>query len=268
MRFRPYLCIFLAAIGMAVPAAYAQSSRSRTITVQSAGTSYLGIGVVEVTADRAKTLNLREVRGAEVSRVEENGPAAKAGVKEGDVVLEFNGSPVEGVEQFVRMVRETPAGRMVKLTVWRNGASQNLTVTVGERQGTVLQTPRGMMHVPEIPPIEIPRFEWSWQNSMLGIEGESLGAARQLAEYFGVRDGVLVRQVLRNTPAERAGLKAGDVITRVDGTNVGSTREITSQLRTARPNRTVTLTVVRDKREMSLTAALDQTGNQPPGEKF
>jgi serine protease Do len=243
--------------------------RSRTYAVQAAGSSYLGIGVVEVTPDRARTLNLRDARGAEVSLVE-NGPAAKAGVREGDVVLEYNGSPVEGVEQFVRMVRETPPGRAVKLTVWRNGAAQNLMVTVGERQGTVLNTPGGRIRIPEMPPIEIPRFEWSWQNSMLGIEGESLGAARQLAEFFGVRDGVLVRQVLRNTPAEKAGLKAGDVITRVDGTNVGSTREITSQLRSAaRANRTVTLTVVREKHEIPVTVTLDQGPNPPaPGEKF
>jgi serine protease Do len=267
MRSGIYLTAFLAAMSMALPSAFSQVTRSRTIAVQPAGTSYLGIGVAEVTADRAKTLNLKEVRGAEVSRLED-GPAAKAGVKEGDVVLEYNGSPVEGVEQFVRMVRETPAGRAVKLTVWRNGVTQTLMVTVGERQGMVLGTPGGPVRIPEMPPIEIPRFEWSWQNSMIGIEGESLGAARQLAEFFGVRDGVLVRQVLRNTPAEKAGLKAGDVITKVDGAAVGSTREITAQLRSSRSKGAVTLTVVREKREMQLTVTLDPGANSSgPGDR-
>jgi len=267
MKSAIYSVAFLAAITMAAPTAFSQVTRSRTYAVQAAGTSYLGIGVMEVTPDRARTLNLGEVRGVEVSRLE-NGPAAKAGVREGDVVLEYNGSPVEGAEQFARMVRETPAGRTVKLTVWRNGAPQTVMVTVGERQGTVFNTPGGTVRIPEMPPIEIPRFEWSWQNSVLGIEGESLGAARQLAEFFGVRDGVLVRQVLRNTPAEKAGLKAGDVITRVDGANVGSTREITAQLRAAaRTNRTVTLTVVREKREMPIPVTLDQASNPGiPGE--
>jgi serine protease Do len=270
MRSVTYLASFLAAISMALPPAFSQVTRSRTYAVQAAGTSYLGIGVVDVTPDMARTLNLKEVRGAEVSRLEENSPAAKAGVREGDVVLEYNGNPVEGGAQFARMVRETPVGRSVKLTVWRNGAAQSLMVTVGERQGTVLNTPGGTIRIPEMPPIEIPRFEMSWQNSMLGIEGESLGVARQLAEFFGVRDGVLVRQVLRNTPAEKSGLKAGDVITRVDGANVGSTREITAQLRSAaRTNRTVTLTVVRDKREMPITVTLDQAFNPAaPGDRF
>src|SRR5215469_3772990 len=120
----------LAATAMAVLPAFPQVTRPRAYAVQAAGTSYLGIGVVEVTPDMARTLNLKEVRGAEVSRLEENGPAAKAGVREGDVVLEYGGSPVEGTEQFARMVRETPIGRTVKLTVWRNGAAQNLMVTV------------------------------------------------------------------------------------------------------------------------------------------
>ncbi len=256
---------------MAVSPAFSQVTRSRTLAVQATSTSYLGIGVMEVSPDRARALNLKEVRGAEVSRLEENSPAAKAGVREGDVVLEYNGSSVEGTEQFARMVHETPIGRSVKLTVWRNGGPQSLMVTVGERPGTVFNTPGGTVRIPEIPQVEIPRFEWSWQNSMLGIEGESLGVARQLAEFFGVRDGVLVRQVLRNTPAEKAGLKAGDVITKVDSVNVGSTREITAQLRSAaRTNRTVTLTVVRDKHEMTVTVTLDQAANNPaaPADRF
>src|SRR5215468_10343036 len=107
MKSAIYSVAFLAAITMAAPTAFSQVTRSRTYAVQAAGTSYLGIGVMEVTPDRARTLNLGEVRGVEVSRLE-NGPAAKAGVREGDVVLEYNGSPVEGVEQFARMVRETP----------------------------------------------------------------------------------------------------------------------------------------------------------------
>ena len=93
--------------------------------------------------------------------------------------------------------------------------------------------------------------------------GTGNGELGQLADWLvGVRDGVLVRQVLRNTPAEKAGLKAGDVITKVGGANVGSTREITSQLRSAaRTNRAVTLTLVREKHEMTLTVTLDQAAS-------
>ncbi len=266
MRIRILPLVCLAAIGLAAPSAFAQSSR---------GTSYLGIGVVELTPERAKALNLKDDRGAEVAHVDEDGPAAKAGIKEGDVVLQYNGQPVEGTEQFVRLVHETPVGRQVTLSVWRGGATQTLTVTVGARKGMVYQTPGGAIRVPEIPPmpdLQLPRFSMTWQDGMLGIEGESLGPQRQLADFFGVQDGVLVKSVFRNSAAEKAGIKAGDVITKVDGVKVGSTREITSELRRARSKKTIVVAVVRDKKETSFNVNLDASDRNvtqaPLGDKF
>ncbi|PWT98723.1 MAG: hypothetical protein C5B51_28675 [Terriglobia bacterium] len=264
MRFGILNLVCFTAMSLAAPSAIAQSSR---------GTSYLGIGVFDLTPERVKALNLKEERGVEVAHVDEDGPSAKAGMKEGDVVLQYNGETVEGTEQFVRMVRETPVGRQVKLTIWRGGASQTLTVTVGERRGTVFQTPGGPVRIPEIPPmpqVPFPRFQMAWHDGMLGIEGESLGPQRQLADYFGVQDGVLVKQVMRNSAAEKAGIKAGDVITRVDGMKVASTREITSQLRAARSKKNVAIVAMRDRKEMTFTANLEDRGNNPPtaGEKF
>ena len=278
MRIGILSLVSLAATGLAASSAFAQSPRPpAAVSVQRAGTSYLGIGVWELDADRARALNLKDVRGAEVKTVEEDGPSAKAGIKEGDIVLQFNNEPVEGVEQFIRMVRETPPGRQVKLTIWRNGTTQSVTVTMGERRGTFLQTPGGSVTIPPIPPIppmpqfDIPHLQMSGQSQMLGIEGESLGDEPQLAEYFGVQDGVLVKRVIKNSPAEKAGIKAGDVITRVEGSKVGTTREITSQLRSARTKRTVAVAVVRDKKENSLSVTFDErSSNNPPvpGERF
>ena len=99
------------------------------------GGTYLGVNLAEIDANRAKELKLKEDYGVEITRVEENSPAEKAGVKPGDVVLEYNGQRVEGMEQFGRMVRETPPGREVKLTVSRNGATQ--TLDGGARQPQV-----------------------------------------------------------------------------------------------------------------------------------
>jgi serine protease Do len=278
MKLRTYIPVLAAAIGLAASPAFPQATRARTFGVQNAGSSYLGIGVLDITPERARMLNLKDVRGAEVARVDENGPAAKAGIKQGDIILEYNGTPLEGMEQLIRMVRETPPGRSIKVVVWRNGATQDIAVTVGERPGNVIETPGGTVRIPEfgnMPPIEIPRFQWAWQSSMLGIEGESLGQERQFADYFGVRDGVLVKEVMRNSPAEKAGLRAGDVITKVNGADVTSTRDITAQLRSNRDNRTVTLTIIRDKHEMPLKVTFDQAGAnpnpnlpEPPAQKF
>ncbi|HUI77835.1 MAG TPA: PDZ domain-containing protein [Bryobacteraceae bacterium] len=274
---RLFCLITLAALELAATSAFGQEPhRATAVVIQHAGTSYLGIGVAEINSERAKALKLKEERGIEVAHVEENSPAAKAGLKEGDVVLEYNGTAVLGIEQFTRLVHETPAGHQAKLVVWRNGAQQDLTATVGARKNMVIETPEGPVTFPAMPPmppmpsIEIPRFEMTWQNGMLGIEGESLAQHQQLAAYFGVTDGVLVKTVIRNSAAEKAGLKAGDVIVKVDGANVASTREITSELRSVRSRKNVPLTLVRDKKEMTINVNLDEGRGNPaaPGEKF
>ena len=104
----------------------------------SSSRSFLGVGVAEINADRAKALKLKEERGVEITRVEDDSPAAKAGLKVGDVVLEYNGQRLEGTEQFVRMVRETPEGRQARLVVSRDGSTQTLNATIAARKGMTL----------------------------------------------------------------------------------------------------------------------------------
>src|ERR1019366_3363360 len=126
------------------------------LTITNGEGSYLGIGTADIGSDRAKALKLKEESGAEVTKVYEDSPAAKAGFKENDVVLEFNGQAVQGTEQLSRMVREPPPERQVKIVVWRNGAAQTLTATVGTRQGmSVMSGPGRLMTMPEI---TIPQF--------------------------------------------------------------------------------------------------------------
>jgi serine protease Do len=235
--------------------------------VEKASGGYLGIGGLDISPERAKALNLKEERGVEVSSLAEDGPAAKAGVKQGDVVLEFNGQPVQGTAQFQRLVRETPVGRQVKITVWRGGAAQTLTATVGENRQTTMIAPGdgswnfSMPEIPAMPNIEIPHFNMSSQNPMLGIVGESLGQEDQLADFFGVQEGVLVRSVKKGSAAEKAGIKAGDVITKVDDSKVTSSSEITRVLRGLKSKRTFGVTVMRNKKEMPLTVTLESTGS-------
>lgn len=249
------------------PAALAQKARTASenhpaIFTRSGG-SYLGVGVADIDADRARELKLPEVRGVEIKNVDDDSPAAKAGLKEGDVVLEYNGQRIEGMEQLTRMVRETPAGREVKIVFWRNGASQTAAATIGKRSGRAFNFADGQGFVFPMPPAvpaipDVPHGMMSWRSTMLGIESESLTS--QLAEFFGVKKGVLVRSVMKNSAAEKAGIKAGDVIVKVDDTQVTNSREITSVLRAARSKKTVPVALVREKREMTVTVTLDDDG--------
>ena len=247
--------------------------------------SFLGVGVAEINADRAKALKLKEERGVEITRVEEDSPAAKAGFKVGDVVLEYNGERVEGTEQFMRLVRETPAGRQVRFLIGRDGATQTLTAAIGARRGTIgygqpfdegklraqlqgneaqlkTQMERLRQQLRVMPDIPTPNM--SWRSGMLGVEAESLNS--QLAEFFGVKEGVLVRSVSKDSAAEKAGLKAGDVIVKIDDTKVTSPREITSAIRALRSKNTFPVTVVRNHKEMtvSVTVTGDRSADAPP----
>jgi serine protease Do len=228
----------------------------REVNVMPFGGTYLGVSLAEIDANRAKELKLREDYGVEITRVEDGSPAEKAGVKPGDVVLEYNGQRVEGMEQFGRMVRETPAGREVKLTISRDGATQTLTATLGARKGHPFSGsfPPGF-DMPEIRIPDIPQIYTSLRSARLGIEAESLGS--QLAEYFGVKEGVLVRSVLENTPAQKAGIKAGDVITKVDGMAVTSPSELSGVVRSASAKKSYSLELVRDRKPQTISVTVD-----------
>jgi len=210
-------------------------------------TSFLGVFLQEISGDRARALSLPEETGVEITRVDSNSPAANAGLMPGDVVLQYNGQRIEGIEQFSRMVRETPAGREVRLQIFRNGGSQTVTAKIGTR--TAGQPPQLTIRPPALP-----RVTPFGGGPTLGIETESLSG--QLADYFGVKEGVLVRSVAANSAAERAGIKAGDVITRVADAQVASATDIANQLHSLR-GPSVSVSVMRDHREMAISVVLE-----------
>jgi serine protease Do len=234
------------------------------------GSGWLGVEIQEVTSDKAKDLKLPGERGVLLERVVSDSPAAKAGLKDSDVVTEINGQRIEGTAQFRRMIHEIPAGRSVQLTVWRNGRAQTLSVTLGkaeDRHGAWMKAAPGTFafRVPEIPDtIEIPNLpQMDWGGMLfpgmrprLGIDAEDLNG--QLGAFFGAPDGegVLVREVNPGSPAEKAGLKAGDVITKINEERIRSIGDLHEKLAAQRKDKTVKLGIVRNRSEMSLTVEL------------
>lgn len=262
MQFRNL--IFIALIGCGAHVAEGQPSQAIRAANIPAG-SYLGVAVQDVSAEMAKALKLPEQAGVEVTLLDPmfpNSPAVAAGLKVGDVVIQYNGQRVEDREQFLRMVRETPAGREVKLQIYRNGAAQIVAAKLVPVPPYAIQgrpvplSLRSQLFQGASP--DVPLNRMSWGIGVLGAELESLEG--QLADYFGVKDGVLVRSVMRGLPAEKAGLKAGDVITRVGDAKVTTPTDVSGRIRAGRGQSAI-LTVLRDRREMNLTIALD--GNRP-----
>jgi serine protease Do len=239
-----------------------------TMIMDDEGSSWLGVELHEVTSDNAKELKLSAERGVVLGRIVPDSPAAKAGLKEKDVVTELNGQRVEGAAQFRRMIHEIPAGRSVQLTIWRDGRAQTLSVTLGKseegRHSFKMVTPEQgnfMFRMPEIP--AIPPMEWNGEmlfggQPRLGIDAEDLNG--QLGTFFGAPDGegILVREVNPGTPAEKAGVKAGDVITSFNGERIRTLGELREKLSAKRDDKdkTIKLGVLRNRSEVSLTVEL------------
>ncbi len=104
------------------------------IVIGDDGSGWLGVETHEVTAEKAKELKLSAERGVVLGKIVPDSPAAKAGLKENDVVTEINGQRVEGMAQFRRMIHEIPAGRSIQLTVWRDGRAQTISATLGKSE--------------------------------------------------------------------------------------------------------------------------------------
>ncbi len=239
------------------------------IVIEDDGSSWLGVETHEVTSDKAKELRLSAERGVVLGKIVPDSPAAKAGLKENDVVMEINGQRVEGAAQFRRMIHEIPSGRSIQLTVWRDGRTQTISATLGksqERRHTMkMMTPTPgtfAFRMPEIP--DIPSMEWNGNmlfgggQPRLGIDAEDLSG--QLGTFFGAPDGegILVRDVNSGSPAEKAGVKAGDVITSLNGERIRTIGELREKLSAKRDDkdRTVKLGVLRNKSEISLGVEL------------
>jgi C-terminal processing protease CtpA/Prc len=251
--------------GPVAPAA--PSARQFVMSLDGDGGSWLGVETQEVSSEKAKSLKLSSERGAFIGKVLPDSPAAKAGLKENDVITEINGQRVEGTAQFRRMIREIPGGRTVQLSVWRDGKQQSMSATLGkseERHGAMMKvSPQAFaFRVPAMPEIpEIHNFDWNGGMLLsgkprLGVDAEDLTG--QLGAYFGIPEGegILVRTVNSDSPAEKAGVKAGDVITTFNGERIRTTGELREKLAGIEGGKSVTLGLLRNKSEVKVTVEL------------
>lgn len=242
-------------------------------TIQIGGGSYLGVYLEDISSERARSLNLREERGALVMKVSEGSPAEKAGLKENDVIVSFNGRPIESVRELQRVLSETPEGRTVQLEVVREGSRQKLSATLSRRtsRSSLLDQERMRERMNRlrkgVPDIGAFDFKGTmrfgvYRGSSLGITVETM--EDQLAEHFGVKDGkgLLVTEVRENSPAAKAGLKAGDVITAVDNEKSADLIRLLSAANRKQDGQ-VTLSILRNRAEQTITVTFEKRETKP-----
>jgi serine protease Do len=235
--------------------------------------SYLGIDTRDVTHDRMVALKLKEERGVEITMVDQDAPAGKAGLREQDVILSFNGQAMEGVEELRRMIRETPPGRTVTLGISRKGEMINVKVVLANRRKLFQYPAMAVMagpnppgappnfEMPAMPSFDVPAIDVIVHSSVRGgLMVENL--TPQLGDFFGVKNGqgVLVRSVEKGSAAEHAGFRAGDVIVRVGDRPVSDTSDWRNAMR-RHPSGSVPIGIIRDRKSLNLSFVVPrQTG--------
>src|SRR3984885_12654379 len=234
--------------------------------------SYLGVDISDVTSERLSALKLKEEKGVEVTMVDQDAPAGKAGIKEHDVILTMNGTSIESGAQLRRMIHEMPPGRLVTFGLSRAGEPMTVRVQLADKHKE-FSMGRNMkdfhVNIPEIhiPDIDIPSMNMVVVTSSArsGLTVENI--TPQLGEFFGVKngDGVLVRAVEKGSRAEKAGFRAGDVIVKVNDEPVHDTGDFSHAVR-SRNGAAVSVSVIRDKKEQNLNLALPD--NKEYGDLF
>lgn len=207
----------------------------------------LGVYLADVNEARARDLRLPETRGALVGKVLENSPAAKAGLRENDVILSFDGQTIQTASNIYMLLNDTLPEARVLLQLVRDGVEREVTVIVGERQadsGDAKPNPEVIQRVR------------TWR---LGVKTTALSP--QLAEFLGVKGtGALITEVEPRTLADRAGLKAGDCLLALNGEQVSATSDLNrtfNDLFTKAKGR-VSAKIVREKKEQEITIKAEE----------
>jgi serine protease Do len=218
-----------------------------------AGKPWIGIYMQDVTPDLADAFNLSVSKGVVINDVADKSPADKAGLKPKDVILAWNGKIIANSEELTQLVGSSSVGDNVKLSVNRGGKNIDLSLEVGERKESVYSF-RG-----DNPGSGANRkYMEAFKTVGIGVSMQSLSG--KLGDYFGVPDGegALITEVMKDTPAEKAGLKVGDVIVQVDEEKVPSPSDVSSIIRDKQKGDKVELVVVRDKAEKTITLEVDE----------
>jgi S1-C subfamily serine protease len=249
-------------------AVVARAPKQRAIEVLTGG-SRIGVSIRDVEAGDAKAAKGAS-GGVVVEDVTAESPAEKAGIRKGDVIVEFDGERVRSARQLTRLVQETPAGRAVQVALLRDAQRTTVTVTPDEGRGFSFERfselqdlardlPSRIAPRPPAPPAApvppSPPFAWRFddllgRSSFLGITVDPLSP--QLAEYFGTKQGVLVSSVADNSAAAKAGIRAGDVITSVNGSTVDAPADVRRAVQALRDGDEFTVVVTRDRKSVTL----------------
>jgi len=259
MKLRYPLAIFALAAIFAVSALYVSADAGKKYKSSQDRKAWLGVYMQDIDEDMLEAFDLKTEEGVFVDDVTDDSPADEAGLRSGDVIIEFDGNKLVDSDDLTRMLRKYDPGDEIELKILRDGKEKTYAVELGKQSKY--------------------REAWSYYDDALnlyGLPGLSKGSvwigddgagylgistvelSDQLAEFFGTNYGVLISEVEEDSPAEESGLKAGDVITAINTERTDSPSELREIIRDYEEGDEVEITVIRDEQEQKFTATLDE----------
>lgn len=243
------LLVALATMLFGTATLFAAEDNVVAVKAKSKKQGWLGVAIQDVTPRLARDKELKVKEGAYVNEVVEDSPADSAGIKEGDVVTEFNGKKIEIAEDLTQAVRSTKPGTKVSITVNRKGEKKTLTASVGKNKSSMPFA----IAAPHPPRVII--------NRIGKIEGmELMELNKQLGDYFEAPNGrgVLVKEVEEESNAAKAGIKAGDIITKVGDEPIKRFDDVTEALEDADEGDKVTIEYIRKGKKNTATLEISE----------
>ncbi len=264
MKFRGIaICLLVALFGMMSTMSYG-SPQTRVMSI-SGKKGWLGVEIQDVTKRLKEKQKLTVGDGAYVTNVVEDSPAEDAGIKEGDVIVKIDGNMIDDSDDLTKAVQKIKPKTEVKVEIVRGSDKKTLTAKIGKSRapqafsfgfGDRLRTP-SPPHIATLPKM---RFKFFSQNDMNGLELQTM--SKQLADYFEVpgREGILISNVEKGSTAEKAGFKAGDVLTKIDGMRIDAMDDVHESLED-NEGKDVKCDVLRKGKSVTLTWHIEREDN-------
>lgn len=213
--------------------------------------AWLGVYMQDLNEDIAEALGIEVEEGVLINDVIDDSPADKAGLEDGDVIVRLGSDVVDDSGDLSKAIKSRKPGEKVDLVIYRDGEKKDISVVLGESQERKdrrfsLEAPKAKQYSQ--------LFKEMTSGGYLGVVLQSL--SEQLADYFEVEDGVLITEVEKDSPADKAGLKAGDVIVALNGKEVNTPSDVSSMIRKYEEGEKVDIEVVRKGSEMQFTAEI------------
>jgi membrane-associated protease RseP (regulator of RpoE activity) len=265
-KLRYPLAIFALGVVLAVSALYVSADAGRKYKSSGDKSAWLGVYMKDIDEDMMEAFDLQSKDGAFVNDVIDDSPADDAGLRSGDVIYELDGNKIQNSDELTSTLRKYEPGDEVELKALRNGKEKTFAVELGKQSKdrdafSHYEDAKNLYGLPGLGSKSI----WISDDGGGYLGVSTIELSEQLAEYFGVRHGVLVTEVEEDSPAEESGIKAGDVIVSVDSESVDSPSELREIVRDYEKGDEVKLTVIRKEQEQTFTATLDEA---PEGQSF